>query len=742
MNYLAALNENILREMAGERLVSQAEDDLSSGKVTGRTRLDGDEILAFWVDAAREYEMHAANQKDGIGLACTCDAMDFDNLCHHTIALLLAWVRDPHSFIFEDEEEEEYSSYQPDRWISSTAFLKAFGAVTDPVDEYQVWLIQMTLQQLREIAGRWGVRIGGNRKAPIVEALAKSLARPESLAEAWKMLSDPAKTLMSLFPFCMVPGQPIHVDTIGDTARKWGLTSDEEFEQALEELVNLGLVFFPYSDMLAIPSRLPLWLPADPQFTPEYQGVNHLTERHQEEFVFSQLVTRLLLLLGSSGKAFSSRPGMEVHPLEKRFPYLRGWSYDPKDLEELAREKNPYSTFWYRSFRVPPAPPPLSDESRVELLRALKIDEDILDFALRLLQCAGILEATPGKPLTVDRQGSGKFWQSSPFERARFLFSNYSELRNWTEFDLVVRKYPSLSLYHTSSLPAGGSYSQMLDKLSMLRYYLLLQVRRQPAGRWVDFEVFVERARLLPVNKQILKVRDFWYVDVQGHRANYDKLSDWKPVYRAFAEAVLTGPLFYQGLVDLAYKGDRLAAFRLTDFGAALFNPGLPFNVTSSKAESPALSFAPGGELILDPDRAQGRLLELLNMVGEARLAAGQEIAYRLTPAGAGQAFESGWNMESILAVMEKAAGKPVPPELVAPMKKWWDNFGTVQFYQDLAIIEFGDDFILNELLAGSSLPRYLLYRFSPRLIAVRSEGVEILRGEWIKKGYTPKIAA
>jgi hypothetical protein len=36
-------------------------------------------------------------------------------------------------------------------------------------------------------------------------------------------------------------------------------------------------------------------------------------------------------------------------------------------------------------------------------------------------------------------------------------------------------------------------------------------------------------------------------------------------------------------------------------------------------------------------------------------------------------------------------------------------------------------------------LSRYLLYRFSPRLVAIRPEGAAELREEMIKKGYTPK---
>jgi hypothetical protein len=78
---------------------------------------------------------------------------------------------------------------------------------------------------------------------------------------------------------------------------------------------------------------------------------------------------------------------------------------------------------------------------------------------------------------------------------------------------------------------------------------------------------------------------------------------------------------------------------------------------------------------------------------------------------------------------------------LSASLQKWWQEYGSLHIYEDIALVELADDYALNELLAGTTLSRYLLYRFSPRLVAVRPEGVDLLREELVKKGYTPKIS-
>jgi hypothetical protein len=59
--------------------------------------------------------------------------------------------------------------------------------------------------------------------------------------------------------------------------------------------------------------------------------------------------------------------------------------------------------------------------------------------------------------------------------------------------------------------------------------------------------------------------------------------------------------------------------------------------------------------------------------------------------------------------------------------------------YDKLTVMELADDMALRELLAGTSLNKYIVHQFSPRLVVVRDEGVDELMNELIKKGYTPR---
>ncbi|MBI4769398.1 MAG: hypothetical protein HY784_03020 [Chloroflexi bacterium] len=105
------------------------------------------------------------------------------------------------------------------------------------------------------------------------------------------------------------------------------------------------------------------------------------------------------------------------------------------------------------------------------------------------------------------------------------------------------------------------------------------------------------------------------------------------------------------------------------------------------------------------------------------------------------RAFEAGWTARGIIAALTEAAHIEPTVELAKHLERWWENFGRLHLYHDLALIEFSDDFALPELLAGTALSRHLLYRFSPRLIAVRPDSIEELFADLEARGHTPRRA-
>ncbi len=754
-NILEFIDENQLRHFAGDEQIDLAFQNMISGKIDERILLPDGELVAFWEDPPSSYEMHLLpSGEEDLNISCTCGLPAKGRFCEHLITMLLAWVRDPDSFEMletddDDEEDlfpadEEGHYFEDDNQIISyptgPASPTPIRSKFDPVEEYRQLLDPMPLSELREIARRRGVPISGQRKDPIVAALAEAFARPKSLAELWPSLSPQARLLASILPLTVTRSNWCDMPAAQKIALEFGLASTKEFDQATDELVRNAVVFSKVPGQCQIPSLTPLLLPGDEQFTPAFHPVESLRiEPAMPPYRFLHLTTSLALLLQASGGQYKASPKPDLHPIINKFPNLRDWPYDPKELEVLAREKKAYSQLWDRIFTIPPAQPLLSNESRSALATSLGVEPEFIDFAVRLLWDSKLVQVKPDEPVQIARQSLTAWLQEPLDKRAGFQAALYLNMVDWNEFDLAMLAHPVIRLRRKVSTYTN-TYERLLAELATLRQFTLLQVLRQPAERWADFEAFVERAQFIPANRAILERGGSWFVEVNQRRAYFGQPEDWKAVYGAYAEAVLKGPLRWLGVADLAYQHGRLAAFRLTGYGLALFNHSVELPAPVRADSQAALDFDPDGSLILDPGLAQGDLAQVLPLLGEAEISGQGRIRYRPNARGASRAFEAGWTAVGLIALFENAARKPLPHNLSSTLQDWQKNFGDPHFYEQVALLELGDDYVLNELLANTSLAKYLLYRFSPRLVALLPEGVEPLREELVYKGYTPKI--
>ncbi len=749
-NVLSSLTEDQLRKLVGDAAVDRAARHLLTGKVQERVRWPEGGIDAYWDTRLDDISIHAESRKQGIAFGCTCGELEGDNICDHVLALLLAWVTDPASFVpgqddfDQDEEDYDFDNEVEEPVYSFPRTVKAAGPVEPPDKEYLRLLSSLTVHELREIARTRGVPVSGNRKEPVLEAVAEALSSNDSIDQVWLGLSPAARLVAGLLPFFLSSKNYLGRNAVWKTAQKWGLHSEIDFQHALEDLKLAGLAFLSSSGTLSFPSILPLALPADPEFTPAYDlpAAGIRTERAVSAQDFIQKLAGLLLVLQAGENRFKAKDKPALHPVLQKAQFLQGWPYDPQELSALEKEKNFGSTLWTRTFRLAAAPSPLEDETRQALANLLHTGVERVDFCVRLLVACGLVLMKEGQPLKVDMEKAHAWLRLSPYERAHEMLPAYTNLDNWTEFDLVFEGQRSFAFRRSPRFDSPVGYKQMLVLLADARRTLLYQVRRQPAGRWTDFGTFVERARLLPDVPLAFSGGVPWYFELNGRKLDLGKLEDWKAFYRLYAGAVLAGPLHWQGLVELAYQQKDLVAFCLTDFGAALLNQNIPYQFPSAESVVPALEYGADGSLLLHSEAAGGDLLKLLSLLGEARLGSNSAIAYRVSAEGASRAFSAGWSLDQVTALLQDSTGSPLPEDLSAALQRWWQGYGSLHFYEDIALLEFADDFILNELMAGTSLPLYLLYRFSQRLIAIRQEGVDILREELVKKGYTPKFAS
>jgi hypothetical protein len=160
----------------------------------------------------------------------------------------------------------------------------------------------------------------------------------------------------------------------------------------------------------------------------------------------------------------------------------------------------------------------------------------------------------------------------------------------------------------------------------------------------------------------------------------------------------------------------------------------------------PAIQIDSDLSIRLNLENANAELINFLLLSGKQR---GSKAAvhsekpvftYEITLQGVGRAFEAGWDLERVKSTLEHSSLQPLPGAFAAFVQSAWENYGRLHLYTDIALLEFADDYCLPELLSNSSLNQIILYTFSPRVVAVRPDGVQDLVDELRARGYTPQV--
>ena len=95
--------------------------------------------------------------------------------------------------------------------------------------------------------------------------------------------------------------------------------------------------------------------------------------------------------------------------------------------------------------------------------------------------------------------------------------------------------------------------------------------------------------------------------------------------------------------------------------------------------------------------------------------------------------------MDDLLAKWELLLGAHMPPSIRQVLDQWYRDYGRVHIIKNATLIEVADDFALTEMLAVTSLSKYVLAEISPRLVLVASKAVPDLVAELEGAGYTPR---
>lgn len=781
MAALETLNEADIKQVVGNSSLKKARGYLSrvsNGVRNGRS-------LRAEVRGSRLYNVEIDVAQDGIHAVCSCP-YTWGGYCKHIGAVLLKWVAQPDSFVIESPAPAAAKSIIETFAIEPPAtavpkekpfwLQQSYQARCRQNDESLLtWLNEYKLQDLRQMASRQGWTISGNRKADILQQIISQMLQPGIALKSLLSLDAEHRQVYDALGL-FYPGIAFHENHLETLAKQWGtLRKHKQIGTYVNHLCEAGLAlpsslgyhywqqtaFIPGSLLRVLPPLLAERIPAVTLPETADSGVVLGQKRP-----FLQRLHQVLLMI-EHGRPPLRQP-LPRPRLEKFHEVLREWDYLPEEIQAAQQSKKFQTHDPDFSFTVPPPLPTLPDGA-IERLALIAGDETQLNFIYHLLLSVGLLQ--PGSPVTVWREVKEQFLRRDEAAQWAILVRAYFALETWSEVWLILAERPSLQLkrakngYYRTLRPQQlyeiltvfrGQALQLLASLPDNRWFSLRDVTDLLYPFWARFDSWAWSATRYGMQPDWYLVENGRMLDTTNNKA------DWNNAQGAFIQQIIQGPLHWLGLADLSFEYGRLAAFRLHGLNDLYFDKveSVPLGGTTELAKDTATSttdaasalsagVSPPGPtdaitthdttIVVDPTAVSAQTHNYLDGIAILAEAATDRFVYQLHAAAVHQAFEAGQTLSQIVDGWEKWLAIPLPDAIRSQLTAWWEAYGQVRLYENVTIIEFGDEYALAEMKAATSLEKHLVAEISPNLVIIPVNAIDTLVGELEKAGYTPK---
>ena len=717
-----------IEQAFGKELLRQGESFYDAGAVIDLGFEKNDNSLWGVIeDRHNEYRAQVNFESERILIQCECGNVKPGQPCAHVITLLVLLTRNRDILMGEGRETNE-SIDQLLTPVSQQAILSHpsnLMTLEDTEADYRARLSALTIGHLREIAGLRGVKISGQRREGIVNALAEGLAKPENLQTAVGKLSREAHLVLDLLLILGEDLERIHISTVFHwleaalTEREPGIGVQDQ----VNTLVRTGFVFA--SDVhLYLPKAMTSFHEQNPALVGTYNGIIEKPEK-QLPGDFTRQALWLILL--------SQTAALESSPPTKNKDY-GGWP----SLETPGKSGRETSVLPFGFY--------IKSDVLRRLAPLIGQSTEKIDYIARLLTQAGLWKPDAPKELIPF---FSRWLKEGPERQYRDLLEAAKSLEVPVELDRA-REAGSFKVLRDAYL--HFPYQYFLQGLLKARQIFFRVLMFLPGDVWIDMESVLRLVHglvpdFIPENNNN---RQLWLELKDGPVRSNDFVA-WQKSYGLFYQAIVEGTLFWLGMCEVLKQEQRLVAFKLTPFGEFLIGNRDDFKFEPVRASLASISFPKDDLIEINPAQATPETIILVMLLGKIEPAHGskidpkgtlflQSLYCRVQNDGLGRVFEAGWTADRLQKELRAASKQPLPVNLADRIRVCWERYGRLHIYTDMALIQFGDDYCLPELLAGTHLGQHLLYQFNPRLIAVLPEKVEEILGELRSKGYTPRL--
>ncbi|NOY99738.1 MAG: hypothetical protein GXP40_11145 [Chloroflexi bacterium] len=263
------------------------------------------------------------------------------------------------------------------------------------------------------------------------------------------------------------------------------------------------------------------------------------------------------------------------------------------------------------------------------------------------------------------------------------------------------------------------------------RHFILDRLTAIPRGKWWNLNAFVQAVKEeQPDFQRPAGDYDSWFIRRADNDAYLRGFEHWDEVDGALIRYLISGPLHWLGIVDLASASENgpAAAFRLTSDKLLSGKTNLDF-----KDEHGKLIVASNGRITvarLAPRVARYLIARFCDWEAERE----DEYVYRITPAALERARGQGLKVSHLLGLLEKHAATPIPPSLVRALQRW-DLNGTEARVENLVVLRLSSPKTL-EALRRSKAGRFLGKALGPSAVTVQAGAASKVVAALVEMGF------
>ncbi|GAP05324.1 MAG TPA: hypothetical protein DEQ80_10695 [Anaerolinea thermolimosa] len=226
---------------------------------------------------------------------------------------------------------------------------------------------------------------------------------------------------------------------------------------------------------------------------------------------------------------------------------------------------------------------------------------------------------------------------------------------------------------------------------------------------------------------------DSWFIRHETSGEYLRGFEHWDEVDGALVRFIITGPLHWLGILDLASPAPDAppAAFRFTSWAEALLQGKAPKGLPE---ETERVRLTSSGQITvprLAPRTLRYQLARFC-LWGEEKSG---EYRYRVAPEGLQRASAQGLHPRQFLALLRRyLEPQAIPPSLVQALERW-ETSGTQAAIESALILRVSSPAVL-EVLRKSRASRFILEELSPTVVLLRPGSQEQVRNALQESGF------